>query len=118
VSVARLRTVPAVLAMLVLGAHYFRGASYLATAACLLAPVLFFLRRPWSVVVSRVVLLAACVVWIVTALRLAEARRAFGEPYLRMVLILAGVAAFTAAAALLLPDAERRGEVAPPGGLP
>ena len=113
----RLRAVPAVLAMLVLGAHYFRGANYLATAVCLLVPVLFFLRRPWTVLASRVVLAAACVAWIVTAVRLAEARRAFGEPYARMVLILAGVAAFTAAAALLLPDAERRGDIAPQGGL-
>jgi hypothetical protein len=104
--------------MLVLGAHYFRGASYLATAVCLLMPVLFFPRRPWTVRASRVVLAAACVAWIVTAVRLAEARRAFGEPYARMVLILVCVAAFTALAALLLPGAERRGGAIPPGGLP
>ena len=114
----RLRAVPAVLSMLVLGAHYFRGASYLATAVCLLMPVLFFPRRPWTVRASRVVLAAACVTWIVTAVRLAEARRAFGEPYARMVLILVCVAAFTALAALLLPGAERRGGAIPPGGLP
>ncbi len=111
------RTVPAVLAMLVLGAHYFRGGSYAATAVCLIAPVLFVLRRPWSVVASRAVLAAACGVWVVTATRLAQTRRAFGEPYLRLVLILGGVAALTALAALVLPGARRRGREAPPGGL-
>ncbi len=112
----RLRAVPAVLAMLVLGAHYFRGAHYLATAVCLLVPILFFVRRPWSLAASRVALLAGCVVWIVTDVRLMAERRTIGEPYLRMALILAGVAAFTAIAALLLPEAERRGEVPPQGG--
>ena len=108
---------PALIAMLVLAAHYFRGAQYAAAAACVVATALFFARHPVAVVLSRVLLLAACGVWVVTAMRLAEARRAFGEPYLRMALILGGVAALTALAAIVLPGADRADDARPPGGL-
>ncbi len=112
-----LRSVPAVLAMLALAAHFFRGGHYVATVVCLVASVLFFVRRPLAVVASRVLLLAGCGVWIVTALRLVQERNAFGRPYVRMVLILGGVAAFTALASLVLPGADRGARDVPPGDL-
>jgi len=104
-----LRTIPAVLAVLVLGAHFYRAGSLVPVAACLaLVPVLF-VRRPAVRLACRLCLAAGAVVWIVTAARISRYRMAGGQPYLRMLAILCAVAAFTAFAAWLLPAARGSG---------
>lgn len=94
-----LRSVPAVLALLLLAAHFYRDADLVPAALCVAAIALVFVRRRWAVVILRVGLAAGTVVWIATAWQIAQHRMAAGEPYLRMALILGAVAAFTAFAA-------------------
>ena len=94
------RSIPAVLALLLLAAHFYRDADFVPAALCVAAIALVFFRRRWAVVSLRVGLAAGTVVWIVTAWRIAQHRMADREPYLRMALILGAVAAFTAFAAL------------------
>jgi hypothetical protein len=53
----------------------------------------------------RLGLSAGCVVWVITAWRIAQSRMSAGTPYLRMLAILGAVAAFTAFAAWILPAA-------------
>ena len=100
-----LRTIPAVLACLVLAAHFSRSGNPLFVAVSVaLVPVLF-VPRPGIRVFCRICLAAAAVEWLFTAWRIAYVRIAAGQPYLRMLAILGAVAAFTACAAWLLPAA-------------
>jgi hypothetical protein len=108
--VAFLTLLPAILSYLVLGAHFLRGGHWVLVALCLaLAGALAF-RRRWVAILAQVTLVLAALEWVRTLLLLLEERRSLGEPYLRMVLILGGVAAFTLASAFLfhLPVLKRR----------
>lgn len=99
------RTIPAVIAALLLGAHFLRADASVPMIACLaLIPVLF-VDGAGARLFSRLALAAGVVLWVVTAWRIAEVRLEAGRPYLRMLTILGGVAAFTAVAAWLLPPA-------------
>jgi len=100
---ATLRRVPAVVAFLLLGAHYLRGGQTIGVGLCLLGIPLLFVRRAWLVGLLRTALLVGTAVWLWTAWQLMAARRAAGEPYLRMLLILLAVAGFTALSAWMLP---------------
>ncbi len=119
---AILRTIPAILAALLLGAHFLRAQNLpLLMASLALVPLLSVPRRPVRLL-CRIGLTAGIAEWGLTAWRIAQFRIVHGEPYLRMLVILISVAAFTAAAAWLLPQApaaRRTGgsvRTAPPGG--
>ena len=100
-----LRTMPAVLASLVLAAHFSRAGNPLLVAASLaLVPVLF-VPQSGIRVFCRICLAAAAFEWLFTAWRIAHVRVAAGQPYLRMLAILGAVAGFTAFVAWLLPAA-------------
>lgn len=105
-----LRSIPAVLALLLLAAHFYRAAALAPAAVCVAAIALIFVRRRWSVFILRVALAAGTVVWLATAWQIAQHRMAAGKPYLRMAVILGAVAAFTAFAAWALkpPTGPRR----------
>ncbi|MEW6756281.1 MAG: 4Fe-4S binding protein, partial [Candidatus Latescibacterota bacterium] len=57
--------------------------------------------RRWAAQVCQVLLAGGALVWVDTGVRLARLRLAAGEPWLRMALILGGVALATAACGLL-----------------
>jgi len=97
-----LRSIPAVLALLLLAAHFYRAAAIVPAVACVAAVALVFVKRPWAVSVLRWGLAAGTVVWLVTAWRIARDRIDAGMPYLRMLAILGAVAVFTAVAAWAL----------------
>jgi hypothetical protein len=90
------------LALLLLGAHFFRAGLVPLTAACVAMIALLFVRSPWSARVLQVVLVLGALEWLRTAWTFASLRAAMGEPYGRLLLILGTVAAATLAAALLL----------------
>ena len=96
---AALLAAPVVLSSLVLGAHFLRGGHLFAVAFCLALPGLLLLRRPWVPPVVTGALLGGAALWATTAVRIGQVRVAHGEPWLRMALILGGVALFTAASA-------------------
>ena len=98
-----LKTLPAALAVLLLAAHFLRSGSLLFVLACLALVPVCFVRAPWARITVRSALVAAVVIWLATAWRVAAARAAAGEPGTRAFSILVGVAAFTALAAWLLP---------------
>jgi len=101
--VAALRRLPAVVALLLLGAHFLRGGHTILVGLCVLAVPLSFVSRPWLVRTLRSALVVGTAVWLWTAWGLVSLRRAAGEPYLRMLFILLAVAAFTALSAWSLP---------------
>jgi hypothetical protein len=89
-------------ALLVLGAHFFRAGLLPLAAGCLVLPALLFVRAPWASSVLQAALALGVLEWLRTAWLFAAARAAAGLPYTRLLLILGGVALFTAAAALAL----------------
>jgi len=106
-----LRSVPAVLALLLLAAHFYRNAAVLPAVVCIAAGALVFVKRPWAVWALRLGLAAGTVIWMVTAWRIARDRMDAGMPYLRMLAILGAVALFTALAAWIFPAARSSREV-------
>lgn len=97
-----LRNIPVVLSALLVAAHFLRTGSMGLVLVCLLVPVLLFVRRAWAVTLVRVYLVLATLEWLRTLSNNVAERLAVGEPWLRMALILAAVAAFTAMSAWLV----------------
>jgi hypothetical protein len=96
------RIVLYVIASWLIAAHFLRAGNPVAVALCLAVPLLFFVRRRWSLLLLQVLAYAAAVAWLGTAWQIAAARRVFGEPWLRATLILLAVAAVSMLAGLLL----------------
>ena len=90
------------LALLLLGAHFFRAGLPPLTALCVVLAGLLFVRSPWVGRLLQAVLVLGALEWIRTAWVFAAARAAAGLPYGRLLAILGAVAAVTALAALLL----------------
>jgi hypothetical protein len=96
------RIVLYVIAALLLGAHYLRAENYLPLALCLAAPLLFFVRKRWSLIVLQVMAYAASTIWLLAAIRLVHVRQQSGQPSTAAALILGAVVLFTFVAGLLL----------------
>jgi hypothetical protein len=96
------------LALVLLAAHFFHaGLAPFAAIAVLLAGLLF-VRRPWAARIVQGVLVAGTVEWLLTAYALAQVRMQHGQPYVRLLVILGGVALFTAVAAAVFQRAALR----------
>lgn len=107
-----LRRVPACLALLMLGAHFLRGGNLLGVLLSLVLLVPLFVPRAAAQAGVRWALLVGALVWVGALVQGVQMRLAFGAPWLRLALILGGVALFTALAAwpLRLPPAKPAGE--------
>jgi O-antigen ligase len=92
---------PAV-ALLLLGAHFFRASLVPLTVACLGLVALLFVRARWAWLALQVTLALGAIEWLRTAWAFASARALAGQPYGRLLVILGAVALVTAAAALVL----------------
>ena len=90
-----LRLVLAVLAALVLAAHFLRAGHLVLVPACLALVGLLFVRRPWAARTVQIALGVGGIEWLFTLYRSTLQRLHAGDPYLRMVLILGAVAALT-----------------------
>jgi hypothetical protein len=92
---AALALLAAALSFLLVGAHFLRLGSPGLAVTCALFPLLTAFRAAWVPKALRILLAGAALLWVFTALSIARVRIAEGAPYLRMALILGGVAAFT-----------------------
>lgn len=95
-----LRVLPG-LALLLLGAHFLRGGSFLAIGLTIALMVLLFVRQPWTPRVLQTGLVLGALEWVRTLLQLVQMRQTMGQPYERLVVILGAVAMFTALSALI-----------------
>jgi hypothetical protein len=91
-----------VIAALLLGAHFFRAGNLPVAALCLGSPLLFLYRRRWILIALQIMAYCGTGIWIVTAVRLAQARDLSGRPWTLAALILGAVALCTLLAGLLL----------------
>lgn len=88
---------------LILAAHFLRMGAMPGVLACLALPaVVVATRARWALRSLQALLALGSASWVATALRIGAERRAAGEPWLRMALILGTVAALSALAAALL----------------
>jgi len=109
--------IPPAIGFLLLAAHFFRSEYQLAALVSALAIILVFVRRPWAARAIQVCLVLGSIEWLRTAISLILSRNRMGEPFLRLAIILLGVALFTALSSLVfrtgkLRDHFRLGSVA------
>lgn len=87
----------------ILAGHFLRMGAMSGVLVCLALPLVAALvRARWALRSLQALLLLGSVSWIATAMRIGAARRAAGEPWVRMAVILGAVAALSALAAALL----------------
>lgn len=93
---------PSGLTLLVLSAHFLRGGQLVLVAVSVLALGLLFVRRRWAARALQLGLALGAVEWVRTLVALVDRRAATGQPFARLTVILAVVAAVTVGAAFLL----------------
>ena len=114
-----LHLLPVILSALVLSAHFVRGRSLPVAIICLAVLLLLLVRERWIPRLMQALLLLGALEWFRTMLVLVAQRRGLSEPWIRMALILAAVALFTAASALVFQSRrlkDRYSPQAPPRG--
>jgi len=88
---------------LILAAHFLRGGALAGAFLCLALPAVAIVTRArWALRGLQGLLLIGSATWIWTAAGIGAERRAAGEPWLRMAIILGTTAALSALAAFLL----------------
>jgi len=97
-----LRIIVYVLVSWLIAAHFLRADDLAIVALCLAVPLLFFVRKSWSVAVLQCLAYVACAVWLLTAWRIVSMRLAFDQPWRLSAAILLTVAAISVVAGLLL----------------
>jgi len=93
---------PVLLALVVLGAHFFRAGDIAALSLVVLLIALMPLRRRWVSWLLQAALALGTLEWLRTLAALIAVRESTGGPYLRLAVILGGIAAATAMCTLCL----------------
>ena len=96
-----LRLFPVILSALALSAHFYRARMIPFVILSLLILILLFYKKKWVARFTQVFLVLGALEWIRTLIIFTSERRMLGLPWGRLVLILGGVALFTAASALV-----------------
>ena len=107
-----LRLLPVILSFLLLGAHFYRGGMVVATAFCVVALFLLFLKKPWVPRLFQVLLVLGAVEWLRTLYFLAAMRIAWDQPWTRLALILGAVALLTALSGLVFKNSKLKARYA------
>jgi hypothetical protein len=98
---------------LLISTHFFRSGDYVLAVAGLAFPALLAIRRRFARRLVQLFLVLAGAEWIRTLVLLAMERNAYGQPWIRMALILGAVAALAAVSAALIGRGARSGNGAP-----
>ena len=97
-----LRALPAILALLLLAAHFFRAGWLALVPLCAGLVALLFVRLSWVPRLAALALVFAAAEWLRTLVVLVTERMASGQPHARLVVILLAVTIATLLAALPL----------------
>ncbi|MFN2442719.1 MAG: hypothetical protein ABR517_08550 [Thermoanaerobaculia bacterium] len=98
-----LRALPAILSSLLLAAHFLRTGNMVLVTGAAALPLLMLVPSRYARFALQGLLLLGAAEWIRTSIVLAEFRIQLGEPWMRMIAILATVTLFTIVSALLVP---------------
>jgi hypothetical protein len=96
-----LALLPVGLSLLVLAAHFYRAGNVFFFIAALLVLTLVVVPKRWAARALQTALLLGAAEWVRTAASLVSQRQADGRPWMRLALILGGVALASALSALL-----------------
>ncbi len=96
-----LRIAMTIIALLLAAAHYGRAGDTILKYLFVALPLLLLVRKKWSDMILAVSVLITVPVWIHTTLGIIADRKAAEIPWLRMAIILGGVALFALIAAFL-----------------
>lgn len=96
------------LALVMLGAHFYRAASWPSVLACLALLSVLLWRRPWVPRLMLVAMLLGSLQWLWSAFWLVQQRQALGQPWQRLAFILLAVALATVASTLVFRNARVR----------
>ncbi|MEA1987356.1 MAG: hypothetical protein U9N76_07700 [Candidatus Marinimicrobia bacterium] len=86
---------PIVLSSLLLGAHFNKAGWLPLVIFCALLPFLLFIKRVWVARLVQIVLILGAIEWIRITIVIAQGRIDAGDDWIRLVIILGGVALFT-----------------------
>jgi len=103
-----LRLLPVILSLLLLAAHFYRAGLAPLTVLCVALPLLLLLRQTWVPRLFQVLLLLGALEWLRALYGFAAMRIAFGEPWLRLAIILVAVALFTGLSGLVFGNGKLR----------
>ena len=95
------RLFPVFISLLLLAAHFFRAGQVVLAVIPVIIMLLLIIREAWVPKIIQVVLILGAVEWLWTLYSVAEIRIEYGMPWIRMALILGGVALFTALSSLV-----------------
>lgn len=91
------------LSIIMLAMHFYRNGNSLALLLCLFLLPALMVRRPWMTRILQICLVLGAAEWARTTFILIHARVEAGAPFLRLALILVGIALFTLASSLIVP---------------
>ena len=97
----KLRIVMTVIALLLAAAQYGRAGDTILKYLFAALPLLLLVRKKWSDMILAVSISFTVPVWILTTISIISERKAAEEPWLRMGIILGGVALFALITAFL-----------------
>ncbi len=95
------RLLPVILSFGILAAHFSRAGLFPFSILCLAIPFLLFIRKSWVARSIQVLLLLGAIEWIRAMVGYIEIRKAIGEDWGRLAIILTVVALSTACAGLV-----------------
>lgn len=98
----KLRTLPIILAALLLAAHFLRSFSLVPMALCLLAPLLLLSKQRWSLVTLQLLTIPAALIWVLTLHGIIQERIFEQRSWTASAIILSVVALFTLFAGWIL----------------
>jgi hypothetical protein len=87
-----IRLLPAIISLLLLGAHYYRAGIIPLVAIMGTGVLILLIRRAWAARIVQVLLLVGGIEWVRTVFGLVTMRQSMGMPWIRLALILGGVA--------------------------
>ena len=87
-----IRLLPVIVSLLLLGAHYYRAGFIPLVAIMGTGVLILVIRQPWAARIVQVLLIIGGIEWVRTAFSLVMARQSMGMPWIRLSLILGGVA--------------------------
>jgi hypothetical protein len=96
-----LALLPVGLSLLVLAAHFYRAGNVVFFVGALVLLTLTAVPKRWAARMLQAALLLGAAEWIRTASAFVSQRQADGRPWIRLALILGGVALVSALSALL-----------------
>jgi len=79
-----------------LAAHFSRGGNDILAGLTLLIPFLFFVKQKWVIISLEVVAYLSAVVWLYGAYQYIQLRTATGDDWIRLLIIMGGVALYSA----------------------